>query len=79
MAPKLFVDKTHACIFAMACHEKNLVCDSTTWKNKVCIMMWHFNPCHITLGPCTTHVKSLKLLSATRDCRKWFKIILLKM
>jgi hypothetical protein len=28
MAPKFFDDKTHACIFAMACHEKNLVRDS---------------------------------------------------
>jgi hypothetical protein len=30
-------------------------------KKRSCMMMWHFSPCHINLGPHNIHVKILKL------------------
>jgi hypothetical protein len=30
-------------------------------KKRSCMMMWHFSPCHINLGPHNIHVKIFKL------------------
>jgi hypothetical protein len=70
-----------ACIFVTTCCEKFTICDQ---EKKTLIffltcymMMWHVNPCHITLGPHNIHVNffNYKLPSATYHYLKQLKNI----
>jgi len=39
------------CKFVIACHDKNVICDSTIQEKKGYMITWHIIPCHINLGP----------------------------
>jgi hypothetical protein len=64
--------------FVMVCCDKSTIFYLMAWKSYM--MMCHFSPCHINLGPHNIHLKNLnfKLLSATCGYSKQLKPISLK-